>query len=56
MSIEEQYKKALAFIADTSNSDLFTPDNMQKLQFYAIFKQINDGPCKGNTLFLYRIT
>ena len=42
------YDAALAFIKDTSNAEKFTPDNQQKLQFYALFKQINEGPCKGN--------
>jgi len=41
------YEQALAFIADTNNAEKFTPDNMQKLQFYACFKQISEGPCKG---------
>ena len=50
MSTEELFQKALAFIKDTSNSDKFQPDNMQKLQFYAIYKQVTDGPCKGTDL------
>jgi len=55
------YEQALAFIADTNNAEKFTPDNMQKLQFYACFKQISEGPCKGknlvtlNILYNYRI-
>jgi len=46
-STEELFNKALAFIKDPSNADKFTPDNMQRLQFYAYFKQATEGPCKG---------
>mmetsp|Transcript_7469 Transcript_7469/g.6796 ORF Transcript_7469/g.6796 Transcript_7469/m.6796 type:complete len:99 (+) Transcript_7469:47-343(+) len=48
MSVEELYKKALAFNQDPSNSDKFSPDNTQRLKFYAYFKQINSGQCKGS--------
>jgi len=51
MSTDELFEKALAFIKDTSNSDKFQPDNMQKLQFYAYYKQITEGPCKGTKSF-----
>ncbi len=51
MSTDELFEKALAFIKDTSNSDKFQPDNMQKLQFYAYYKQITEGACKGIKFF-----
>ncbi|EAR91383.3 acyl-CoA-binding protein (macronuclear) [Tetrahymena thermophila SB210] len=47
-SLEERYNKALEFIknppADYPPIDM---DNTQRLTFYAIFRQIKDGPCKG---------
>jgi len=45
--VEEQFRKALAYIKDTSNPPLDT-NNEQKLDFYALFKQATDGPPKGS--------
>lgn len=48
MSVETRYKQALEFIknppAGHPEIDL---DNTTKLMFYAIFRQIKDGPCTG---------
>jgi len=47
-TLEERYNKALEFIksppAGYPEIDL---DNNQRLAFYAIFRQIKDGPAKG---------
>lgn len=47
-TIETRYNKALEFIknppAGTPEIDM---DNTTKLMFYAIFRQIKDGACKG---------
>lgn len=47
-TLEQRYKAALDFIksppAGYPEIDL---DNTQRLTFYAIFRQIKDGPAKG---------
>lgn len=44
--MEQEFKKALNYIKDTSNPALDT-NNEQKLDFYALFKQSTDGAPKG---------
>jgi acyl-CoA-binding protein len=47
MSVEADYKNALAYVKSLPPvSDKFTLNNEDKLLFYALFKQIADGPCK----------
>ena len=45
--MEAEFRKALAYIKDTSNPPLDT-SNQQKLDFYALFKQATDGAPKGS--------
>ena len=45
--MEQEFRKALAYIKDTSNPPLDT-NNQQKLDFYALFKQSTDGAPKGS--------
>ena len=45
--MEQEFRKALAYIKDTSNPPLDT-NNQQKLDFYALFKQSTEGAPKGS--------
>ncbi|CAG9324604.1 unnamed protein product [Blepharisma stoltei] len=45
--MEQEFRKALNYIKDTSNPPLDT-NNEQKLDFYALFKQATDGAPKGS--------
>ena len=44
---KELFEKAVNFIKDPNNGNGFTPNNMQKLQFYVLYKQATEGPCTG---------
>ena len=43
--IKTRFQKALNFIKNSSSETELS--NKQKLDFYALFKQSSDGPCKS---------
>lgn len=45
--MEQEFRRALAYIKDTSNPPLAS-SNEQKLEFYGLFKQATDGAPKGS--------
>lgn len=44
--LQSRFKKALEFVKNSPAGEV-EMTNQLKLQFYAIFKQANDGECKG---------
>lgn len=45
--MEDLFEKAVEFIKNPDSGDGYTPDNMQKLKFYALYKQATEGKCTG---------
>jgi acyl-CoA-binding protein len=46
-TLEEKFKKCVEYIQNVPSNAPYQASNQEKLQFYALFKQATEGPCKG---------
>jgi len=55
MSVEEQFKAAIAVISGLPEDGTFQPSNEMKLKFYGLYKQATKGPCKEPKPMFYKV-
>ena len=55
MELQEKFDLAVAYIQGLPPSGPYNPSNDEKLQFYSLYKQSTEGPCKQKKPSLFDV-
>lgn len=55
MELQEKFDLAVNYIQNLPPSGPYNPSNDEKLQFYSLFKQATEGPCKTKKPAFYDV-